>query len=387
MDGVYHQFGAALAGVIAREEPDIKIKVVTTAGSRENMRLLGTGEVDLALVQDDTPGALQARSIAPLYKEYLHILVRQGVQPHLSTIDDLRGRPVSVGPAGSGTSAVAAAVLKHFGLVDSAVSVERFSSAEVEAAFTEGRIDAAFILSALPSPVVDRIARSGGGILLSLGAGSDGGTPADGLVATDPRFAKALIPERSYGLQPRVPVHTVAVNSILVASAKVPDDAVRRIAQVLFNQRIALAEHQPLALRLREPENPNGLRYPLHPGAAAYYERDEPPFLIRYAEAIGLSLSVAAGLLSGFLGLRQWYKRSRKENIDDYYDRVTQITSGLATADADTLQSVALELHELRRQAFRDLTGERLQADESFTIFQDYLRSELSAIDSRLKSC
>ena len=42
-------------------------------------------------------------------------------------------------------------------------------------------------------------------------------------------------------------------------------------------------------------------------------------------------------------------------------------------------------LHEIRRQAFSDLMAERLQADESFTIFQDYLRTELADVEAKLR--
>ena len=99
-----------------------------TRGGEENLRLLRSGKVSLALAQGDA--ALDAyqgtgvfegqgphialRGVASLYPEPMHVLVR--ADSKLSSISDLRGKHVAVGEIGSASRITALRVLQAQGL-------------------------------------------------------------------------------------------------------------------------------------------------------------------------------------------------------------------------------------------------------------------------------
>ena len=379
-DGVYHRLGHGLRDAVAGHA-SLALQLRETAGSRENIDLLERGEVDLAFVQDDTPGGDRTRSVAVLHREYLHVLVRaRGAARPLTDVGDLAGRKLAIGASGSGTAAVARDLLRHFGVVaDPGRAWLEVGAAEAVARLRDGSVDAAFVLSALPAQAVVDGLRGGAMQLFSLGEGDLHSGPAAGLAAADPRFEEAVIPARTYGDQPRRPVHTISVRSVLVASAELSDAMVREVTRVVFDNRIRLARSHPAALRLRERYEPAALRYPAHDGAVDYYLRGEPAFWVAYSEQIALVFSLLVGVFSGVAALRQLAARRRKERIDFYYKEVARL---IASAEEAGVQATRAALLQLRSDAFQNLVDEKLAPDESFTIFQDLLRGELGALES-----
>ena len=79
--GTYHALGEAVARVLEDSGVVESADVLSTGGSVENMELIGRadGGADLAFVQSDTPPSTNARLVASLYNEVLHILVSKMV--------------------------------------------------------------------------------------------------------------------------------------------------------------------------------------------------------------------------------------------------------------------------------------------------------------------
>jgi len=103
----------------ALERAGVQVRLIATAGSLENLRLLsdpGSG-VNVALVQGGSISAREApelESLGTLFYEPLWIFHRSDLK--VATTDDLRGLKVSIGPLGSGTRMLSLDVLKRNGL-------------------------------------------------------------------------------------------------------------------------------------------------------------------------------------------------------------------------------------------------------------------------------
>ena len=141
-----------------------------------------------------------------------------------------------------------------------------------------------------------------------------------------------------------------------------------------------------MAKRIREQYRPGTTIVPYHQGAAAYYERSQPPFLVEYAEAISLGLTLLVGLYSGSIALREWMRRRKKNRIDSYYVETVELTADLSGASIESLRKAHGALLRLRQKAFADLVAEKLDANESFTILQDHINSELATIESAIEA-
>ena len=116
--GVYSLYGDALAGLVRQEWPKVEPRVLTTAASAENLQLLRDGKAEVGFTQADVAASAGASesltALARVYDDYVHLVVL--AQAPLRTIADLKGRPVSVGAAGSGTEITANRLLDVGGL-------------------------------------------------------------------------------------------------------------------------------------------------------------------------------------------------------------------------------------------------------------------------------
>ena len=109
-DGAYYLFAQRYQQRLAQD--GIELEIRATAGSIENLELLGNNEVDLAFVQGGTGAATAAdtlTSLGSLYYEPLWVFYR-GEQT-LSRLGQLHNMSLAIGKPGSGTYAIARQLL------------------------------------------------------------------------------------------------------------------------------------------------------------------------------------------------------------------------------------------------------------------------------------
>jgi TRAP transporter TAXI family solute receptor len=385
--GTYHALGNALARVLEGTDVVESATVLPTGGSVENMELIGDGSTDFAFVQSDTPPSTNARLVASLYNEVLHILVSKLDADEIRTIHDLRGKRVSLGPEGSGTRQLSKRVLGHFG-VEVGEDVALLPS-DATVGLIDGSVDAAFVLTAIPSRMVAELAEKDAIRFLSLGDAQLYGNEADALALVFPSIRGTTIPQSTYVRLPQQPVRTIEVSAMLIARRGLDQNLVRIVAETLFENRSGEGGLEGndlvVARRIHEDYRPAAVTVPYHRGAIAYYHREEPAFFVEYAEAISLGLTLLVGLYSGSIAFREWMRRRMKNRIDAYLLEVEEQTADLGSLALEKLIEHRDALDDIRHRAFSDLVSERLLADESFTIFQNHLRDEFTAIEARIK--
>jgi TRAP transporter TAXI family solute receptor len=384
----YHALGLAVARLLEEEGVVTTAEVVTTDGSVANMELLGGPHrvADLGFVQSDTRPSDGVRLIAPLYHEELHILVSTRSTAGIESIGDLDGRRVALGAPGSGTRSVAQRVLDHFGIEvgeDLALRPEATAGG-----LEDGTIDVAFMLSAIPSKLVEGLCARDAVRFLSLGDPQLRGNEADALALVFPSLESAVIPRWTYVRHPVGPVATVEVSALLVTSSELDHALVKRLTSTLFAHRSRLVGSEDdrlmVARRLREDFKPASSLMPYHPGASSYYRRSQPPFIVEYAETLSFILTVFVGVFSVSVAVREWMRRRMKNRIDDFYVEIDELTESIDGMSVEQLLAHRRDLRDLQRRAFAELVAERLEANQSFTIFQDYLVNEVAAIEARI---
>ena len=386
--GTYHAMGKALKRILEHTGQFESVEIRTTDGSVDNMNLINVenGSVDLAFVQGDVSPSRNARLITSLYDEILHILVTTSSAERIGSIYELEGARVSLGGAGSGTRELAQRVLKHFGVDIGQDFV--LGPQQTAAALSQETIDAAFLLTAVPSTLISGLAERDKIRFVSLGEAHDPGDEAHALELVFPGVTHDTIPRSTYVRLPRRAIHTVRVAAMLVARAGLDEELVRDITATVFDYQSKASGLEggtlSIAGRIRENYNPSVADIPFHPGAAVYYRREEPPFFVEYAEALSLALTIMLGLYSLFIALRQWLRRRMKNRVDFYLLEVERLASNFDTLNYQALIEQRNAMVELRRTAFADLIDERLFADNSFIILQNHLRDELAAIDTRI---
>ncbi len=381
--GTFLPLGGVLARVLSQRLDRIDVRAVESAGGAGNIRQLERGEAELAFVANDVTGSSGARAIAPLYDEVLQIAVRPGIAA--DGIEVLRDRRIAIGPDGSGTNAIARRVLAHFGLIGH-VTLREVPHLEAADAFARGDVDAIFVLAGLRAPAIERVLAVPGARLLALGDANDRGSVLEGVRVDAPFLAVAVIPARTYGEEPARALGSLGVRAVLVARADLSDDLVFDITRTLFEQKVRLASEDRLFSHLSESFDPGILQFPLHAGSVRYYRRNDPPFIVAWADTLSLSLTALVMAGSGLAALRTARRRRRKHRVERYYSEIQAASLARGSAhEIATLVAAKERLQSIRRRAFDELMADRLEADESFTIFQDYVRSELLDIDAEIR--
>ncbi len=240
--GVYDSLGSALEALVQRYGRRSMVRSQPSSGSVDNVQRVGAGEAELGLVQCDLlHDAFQGygvfaraypelRVIALLGAEALHIVARRELG--LTSIDQLKGLRVALGPPGSGSAATGWRALEAHGIGADDIRVAKLSRAEAVRAFVAGELDVVVMVGAVPfTPVREALA-------------------VGNLVPLDPqRVAEAV--DAGVQLRPHTidlavygdsgAVATLAVDTALICGPTVSDDAAFELAALIF------AEDEPLA--------------------------------------------------------------------------------------------------------------------------------------------
>jgi hypothetical protein len=184
----------------------------------------------------------------------------------ITSVEDLRGKRVSVGSPGSGTEVIALRVLEAAGLdPDDDIQRQQLGVGESVQAVKDGALDAFFWSGGVPTSAVTDLATSRELLLL----------PTDQYVAAlkerygDFYVSAEIEPGRYEGME--APVKVVAVPNYLVVNRSMDPELAYQLTRLLFDQKQALAEVHPSAGRLELETAPEVAPLELHPGARRYY--------------------------------------------------------------------------------------------------------------------
>lgn len=361
--GEYYAFGQAISQVVETHEPNIRVEVIESPGSNQNMDDIHGHNVDLALVQNDTPVQPNVRAIAQLYPEMFHLIVNKGA--NINTLTDLRGKRVALMPEGSGSYKLFWPLSQHYGLTPSQLQVSPMTATQAHQAIQSGSVDALFRIIGLGNQGVTELLATDQFNLVPI-------DQIGALQLTQPYLKSTLIPKGSYdGGSPIPPqdLPVVAVSALLIANVDVNPDVVQAITRILYEHRNELIRINPRTANIQSPETSQNLGFPLHDGARAYYTQDNPSFLVTYAEPIGLLLSVSILLCSSLWQGRQWLISNQKDRADRYNLQILDLIEKIEQAqDFDELQNLRQQLLEILRKVVVDLDIDRI-SPESFQSF------------------
>ncbi|MDZ4334347.1 MAG: TAXI family TRAP transporter solute-binding subunit, partial [Pseudomonas sp.] len=160
--GGYHGFGQRLRAEL--ELQGFTLELVESAGSEDNLSKLGTGEVELALVQsgqeltlsDEARGTLNGLGV--MYREPLWLFLSDKVK--FERLSDLMKLRLAVGSPGSGTQAVTAALFAA-NRIEPAQYPERWQQlggSRAADALIAGQLDAAFFIGPAENALIQRLA-------------------------------------------------------------------------------------------------------------------------------------------------------------------------------------------------------------------------------------
>ncbi|MGL5083973.1 MAG: TAXI family TRAP transporter solute-binding subunit [Microcoleaceae cyanobacterium] len=362
-NGQYYAFGDALAKIVAKHDPKIRLQVIETEGSRQNIELLNQNKAQLALVQSNITLNLSIQLVSFLFPEIFHLVATR--ESDIQNASDLRGKRIAIMPKGSGSNDLFWELSEHYGFIESDFQAIPFSPEEAHTALQTRQVDALFRVVTLGTPAMSRLLQSGENVLVPIDQSA-------ALQLFQPALETSQIPRGTYNGSIPIPAEdliTVSVRALLVAREDVPEDIIRDITRILFEARNELIAINPQAALIRQPESMQPLGFSFHPGAQQYYTQDEPSFLERYADSIGLMLSVTALVASGLWQLKLWFQRRQKNRADFYNLELLSLIDEIPKiSDIEHLEEIRHQLFQIFKEVVIELDGDRISA-ESFQSF------------------
>ncbi|MCE8033659.1 MAG: TAXI family TRAP transporter solute-binding subunit [Halomonas sp.] len=275
--GVYYPIGGGLAEMINNHIEGASATAEVTGASVENMGLIMRGDADLALVLADT--AYQAysgsgdfegrqientRALASVYPNAVQLVTL--ADSDIQSLEDLKGKRVSVGAPGSGTELNARALLEANGITYDDFTPQRLNFNETADAIRDGDIDAGFWSVGPPTSSILNLAATRDIRLIGF---SD--EEIENAREAEPVFAPYELRAGMYeGMDEAV--RTISIPNVLVVNADMDEELAYELTKLLFERTDELIAVHPAANDTTVEFSIDSTPVPFHDGALRYYE-------------------------------------------------------------------------------------------------------------------
>ena len=358
------------------ESVDIEITIQPTGEPEKIISAVLSGDADLGIVEEPPRRIYDLTTVVPLYPSILHVMHRKDRRVHDFT-DLIEGQQVYAGPIGGTAWRFLQQLARDFMLEPGSFTILPDP--------WQVKPDVYFILGGLLAP--ESISQMPEYEMFGFGDSSQlgSGTAAEGLALKYPNIRPFVLPDAVYGAFNDGPVLTLSTRTVLVAREDLDIDLVYSVARELFEHAYQFSVVYPLALNEAQVDmDSNTLALPLHRGSRNFIDKDKPNFFEENAEVIGVVLTLAAAIGSGFLALLRLRKNRKKDRIDIYYRRVLEIRDELAEAVShEAYDDLECRLKSIQEEVFGLLISEQLNVDESLTLFLDLSNRVLGEISAQ----
>jgi TRAP transporter TAXI family solute receptor len=278
--GVYFPYGGGLARIITARMPNTEMTAEVTGGSVDNMKLINNGDADLGMSTADSAydafngtdvykdsGKIPACAIVSLYQSYIHIISL--TDSNIRTVQDMKGKRISVGSAGSSTEGAADRILDVAGLDPRRdITRDNLGVAESVAALKDRKVEAMFWIGGLPTAAITDLVTTPG-MRVTFIPGQPYIQPLNAKFG--PLYTPFALPRATYaGLEGDVP--GIGIANILFVNANMNESMVSTILKTIFDNLPEVAQIHPEAqsLNLKDAASPTSI--PFHPGAIKFYQ-------------------------------------------------------------------------------------------------------------------
>lgn len=276
LGGAFYPMGQSISNVVnAHAGNDITMVPVVTGGSVQNPNLISSGEVEIAITNNNlavlatkgigpykATGPIDIGAVAALHPSVLHMMVL--ADSDIKTVEDLKGKRVAVGPAGGGTLGFVNFLFPLHDMSIDDITPSFVSYSDGFSQLTDGTVDATLALSGFPAGAV---MQATAGAELRFISFSDG--KLDQALAANGAFVAVEVSTDVYGTKEAGKV--IGVNNMLVAPNSLDAATVQAITAAIFDNLSELQAENANARQI-DPAMSLKLAIPLHAGAKAYFD-------------------------------------------------------------------------------------------------------------------
>ncbi len=336
--GTYYKTALKYQEILAKEK--VEVKIITTAGSVDALKLLNEKKVDIAFVQGGTVSQNDKKnllSLASLYYEPLWVFYDNS-QGKVEYLKEFQGKKISIGEVGSGSIKLSNCFLKVNNINKKNSNIVNLTDTQAVKQLQNGEIDALMVVTSAKSQMIKELLENPNISLLS--------------------FKRAVAYEKQYkyispitlfegviDLKANVPqadVTLLATTASLAVRGDLPEELVR----ILMKELKVIHSEKSFFQKSDEFPTKEYLELPLHPEAKRYLQYGETwlekifPFWIasnidRLKILIIPFLTLLVPLSKGFLPLYRW---SIRHKIYKWYDLLNDLDRRLPSLSKDEIK-------------------------------------------------
>lgn len=273
--GAYEGFALRYKDVLARY--GIEVVVQPSAGAIENLARLRERSTDAAFIQGGSANAGDNEgivSLGSLYYEPLWVFYRARPDaPELSRLDQLRGKRIAIGVAGSGSHHLGRELLHANGVNEHNSRLLAEGGIGIAQRLREGRLDAALVVGTPTSALVWQLLYTDNVRLMSL-------SEADAYTRLFPYLAKLVLPAGSIDLIRHLPARDVTLVAP-AATLAVSEELHPALMGLLLQAATEIHGEAGIFQAPHEFPKARSVDFALAPEAERYYKSGKP-LLQRY---------------------------------------------------------------------------------------------------------
>lgn len=344
--GNYYKTALEYKRLLAQE--DIKVTILNSAGSVENIQLLKNKKADIAFVQNGIAKKEDNLDLlASAYYEPLWIFYKND-KYKMDYVIQLIGKTISIGQKQSGTQHLSKTILNDNGINKENSAIVNYPTLEAKNRLIKGEIDAMFIVSSAQSATVQELLENPNVNLLSIKRAKAYSRKYSFLEALD-------LYEGTIDLYKNLPdedIRLLSTTANLLANKDIPEELIRifmkKIKEVHNKKTLFAKDNQfPNTLNTTLTINEEAQKY-LQSGDS-FLEQIFPYWIASNIDRLKILiiplLTLLFPLFKGVIPLYQWTMRSK---IYKWYDEVNKIDRKLPTMNKEELISTSKQLDILK---------------------------------------
>ena len=341
-------YTTALAYQALLQEEGIKVTILNSAGSVENLSLLKEKKADIAFVQNGIAGnEHNVELLASLYYEPLWIFYKNDNYT-MDYVIQLIGKTIAIGKSQSGTEHLSRMILQDNGITSKNTNIINLSTTQAKEKLIQGEIDGLFIVSSAQSSIIKALLEEPSINLLSIKRSK--------AYSQKYSFLESLnLYEGTIDLYKNLPdedIRLLATTANLVANSDVPEELIRILmkkVQFIHSSKTLFSQDNqfPNTSNTNLVINEEALKY-LKNGDS-FLEKIFPYWIASNIDRLKILLipilTLMFPLFKGVLPLYQWTMRSK---IYRWYDQVNEIDQHIPSMSKEEQLQTIKDLEELK---------------------------------------
>jgi len=275
--GAYFPMGNAIAQVISSKLPGVLATGEASGGSAQNIRMLDGNQIDFALsnasitfpairgVSDGFEKPYPVRAVITLHSSVNLFLALKN--SGIRTIADLRGKRVSVGPAGGGWDAYTKPILQAHGLSFSDFKPVYEGQSSAVDMLTDGNVDAIFVGGSIPHATVMSATAAHEINFVEFDEAT-----LDRISVDYPTIRKFLIPANTYKGQDKALWGVDSGAAQLITRADADPDFIYLITKTIYENREMIVKMTPAGKEITPERAGMDIGIPYHEGSLRYFK-------------------------------------------------------------------------------------------------------------------